>query len=238
MPRAIYAHCPSAPHGSFLHRIRTFCGVDWRISAYSLLIFSIFLIFLSNPAQGDDLTGLSQDDPKDLLPAPPVSRPQPIDGVSFLPLPSWSRGATMPPLPYQLRPDGKKVTPPLTPAPVSLAPPKDTPPLSPAAPVSTAKPAPAPVDQNPALIAVSPFLQWIKSNPQAAAIKARQQADSYHVSSASEPGPAAGAGSTGACSHTNGTTQDPYWLPPLIDSADFGPSSAGGSAAIYSTPRR
>jgi len=231
---------------------------DWRISAYSLIIFSLFLIVLSNLAHADDLTGLPLDDPKDLQPTAPQTpvasyQSQSTGGIAFQPLPSWSRGAAMPPLPYQLKPMGKKpvveVTPP-TPAPEPLAPPKDTTQTTPSAPAPTVareKPAPAPAaaDTNPALITVSPFLQWIKSNPQAAA-QARQQANSYQA--ATPPAPDAGstnnAGNNSATGNTGNvvagstTGDEPYWLPPLIDASDFETRPVTGSAAIYQTPQR
>jgi hypothetical protein len=197
-----------------------------------------FAIFLSlvvtlppSLVRGDDLTGQAQDDPKDLLPAlSPAPRPQPTGLGAFQPLPAWARGVVMPPLPDQLKPMGKKIAvlvAPPTPAP--LAPPKDMA----SAPIGTeTKPNPsqAPAESNPDLIAVSPFLQWVKSNPQAAAVAARQQANGYRTPSNSEPG----AGNAGA----TGTPPDAYWLPPLIDSADFGSKPVTGSAAIYQTPQR
>jgi hypothetical protein len=241
---------------SLLRRIEALCLSDWRISAYSLIIFSLFLIIMSSLAHGDDLTGLPQDDPKDLQPSAPQtptsSESQSTGGIQFQPLPSWSRGVVMPALPYQLKPMGKKpvveVTPP-TPAPEPLAPPKDTPatPPSPAPTVTKEKPAPAPAptDTNPALITVSPFLQWIKSNPQAAS-EARQEANSYHAGPLPAPdaGSSNSAGNTASSGSTANTitgstgTDDPYWLPPLIDSSDFETKPVSGSAAIYQTPQR
>jgi hypothetical protein len=126
------------------------------------------------------------------------------------------------------------VTPP-TPKPAPLAPPKETPP-APQETVAKAKPSPAPAETSPALIAVSPFLQWIKANPQSAAVEARQQANSYHAPSTSETS-STGGPSTPASGPT-GPVEDPYWLPPLLDSASFGPQPVTGSAAIYSTPQR
>lgn len=157
-------------------------------------------------------------------------------------MPSWARGAVMPPLPQVLKPMGKKVvvltTPPVA-APEPLAPPKEGAPST----VSVAKPTPvvpAP-PTTPALIAVSPFLEWIKANPQAAAEQARQQANTYAAGSdanAAAPttnaNPAPNPGNGGAPA----SAQAPYWLPPLIDSAPFGTGATGSSAAIYSTPQR
>lgn len=207
-----------------------------RLTAVLVLMLFIAALSLVNLVRGDDLTGLPQDDPKDLLPAPP-SHPQPVSESSgFLPLPSWSRASTMPPLPVQLKPMGTR-TPGATPStalalatPPPLAPPKDTPPASSTSTeteTAGSRPAPAPTPApTPAMVTVSPFLQWIKANPDAAAAQARQQADSYHAQPA--PGPAAGPG----------PSDQPYWLPPLIDSADFGTAAVGGSAAIYEKPQR
>jgi len=143
----------------------------------------------------------------------------------------------MPALPDKLTPMGKQVvlvTPPI-PKQAPLTPPKETPP-TPQETVAKAKPAPAPAETSPALITVSPFLQWIKANPQAAAAEARQQANSYHAPATSEAG-SPGAPGTPAPGAANGG-EDPYWLPPLLDSSSFGPQAVGGSAAIYSTPQR
>jgi hypothetical protein len=228
-----------------LRRIAISCLNDWRVSAYSLLLLSIFLIILSNLVHGDDLTGQPVDDPKDLMPASTTPAQSTIQTGLFVPMPVWARGIIMPPLPVELKPMGGKTAvagPPPPPAP--LAPPKET------TVTTTASSAPTPAssseksstnaaENNPALVAVSPFLQWIKTNPQAAAAQARQQAESYH---AGPPADSAAAIAPGATGHTPiaapGGTGDPYWLPPLIDSADFGPTPVSGSAAIYSTPQR
>ncbi len=201
---------------------------------------ALLLLFLSpavmNSARADDLTGMAQDDAKELLPPQPASAPCYTPG--FLPMPYWARGVVMSPLPDVLTPMGKKAV--LTTPPVAasqpLAPPKDSP-----ATVIVAKPtvvAPVPA-QNPALIAVSPFLDWIKANPQAAAEQARQQASTYQAGAA-----APAAGTSAPTSNTSSgpivTTPAPYWMPPLIDSAPFtsGGTTTGSSAAIYSTPQR
>jgi len=81
----------------------------------------------------------------------------------------------------------------------------------------------------------SPFLRSAmdQDHPQAAAVQARQQASSYHAPTPADANPTNG---TGAVSHTPAGapagSEDPYWLPPLIDSADFGPTPVSGSAAF------
>lgn len=217
------------------HALGISCLRPWRIKASFLILLSLFVMFTPNLMRGDDLTGLAKDDPKDLLPAPPVPASQPTGESMFAPMPGWTRLGAMPPLPDQLKPMGKKTvvatnTPP--PVIVPLAPPKDTTPAV-ATQDTTAKPkTPATATEStPALIAVSPFLQWVKTNPQAAAAQAREQANSYHV----PPTPAANGGTGNG---PTGVTGDPYWLPPLIDSPDIIPGVVGGSAAIYSTPQR
>jgi hypothetical protein len=202
-----------------------------------VLLFLLLSLALVKPIVADDLTGMPHDDPKDLL--PPSAQEAPSSSSSydtgFLPLPSWARGAVMPPLPQVLKPMGKKVvvlTTPPTAAPQPLAPPRD----SESATVVVARPTPvatAPTAApTPALIAVSPFLEWIKANPQAAA-----------GSEANAAAPAANAApntnATGA-GVTTAPVPPPYWLPPLIDASSFGPgaSTGGSSAAIYSQPQR
>jgi hypothetical protein len=197
----------------------------------------------AKPVFADDLTGMPHDDPKDLLPPPVQEAASSSFDTGFLPLPSWARGAVMPPLPQALKPMGRKVvvltTPPAA-APEPLAPPRETAPPT----VIVAKPTPvAPASPStPALIAVSPFLEWIKANPQAAAEQARQQANTYTAGSDANPPAATTNGN--AAPNTNGTAPGsstaaaPYWLPPLIDSAPFGAGATGSSAAIYSTPQR
>ena len=216
---------------------------DWRVSAYSLIIVSVILIVISSRAHGDEATGAPQSDTKEIS-YTSAGPSQPNLAAGFLAMPSWAHGVTMPALPYQLTPMGKKpvgvavtaksaVTASATPAP--LAPPKETEALAspPESKDTTAKPAPAP--EPPALIAVSPFLQWIKSNPKAAD-EAREQA--AHSTAQAPPSPANGANTITAGPTANANAQDPYWLPPLIDSADFSTGPVGGSAAIYSTPQR
>jgi hypothetical protein len=245
MLSADHAIRPHASHGSLRRRIGASWLKDWRISAYSLILISLLLIIPSNLAPGDEFTGQSQDDPKDLIPSStPAPRPQSTDEILFLPLPSWSRGVTMPQLPDQLKPMGKKVTvatASTASAPASLTPPKEIPSIAPASveAASKVKTSPTSAEPSPDLVAVSPFLQWIKANPQAASAEARQQANGYHAPSTSEPGPAGGnSGGASISSGANGSAGDPYWLPPLIDSADFSSSPVGGSAAIYQTPQR
>ncbi len=204
----------------------------------------------AKPVLADDLTGMMHDDPKDLLPPTAQEAPSsPSYNTGFLPLPSWARGATMPPLPQALKPMGKKVvvltTPPVA-APQSLTPPRDQT-TSTVTVARTTPVSPTPAAQTPAMIAVSPFLEWIKANPQAAAEQARQQAGTYAAGSdanAAVPPTTGAAASNNSNAPVAGTTMAPpsapYWLPPLIDAAPFGTSSSpgGSSAAIYSTPQR
>jgi hypothetical protein len=197
------------------------------------------LLFLSpavlNSARADDLTGMAQDDPKELLPPSAPTSSGPCYNPGFLPMPSWARGEVMPPLPDVLTPMGKKavLTTPPVPASASLAPPKDEEkPTVVVARPTVVTPAPAP---NPALIAVSPFLDWIKANPQAAAEQAAVDANgATATTSASNSAPASNGAPVVA-------PVAPYWMPPLIDTAPFTSNSgnvSGSSAAIYSTPQR
>jgi hypothetical protein len=196
--------------------------------AFAGIFLGAILLLLPGHALGDQYTGLAHDDPKDLLP-PADPCPASIGDVGFQPLPIWAGRATMPPLPAQLKPMGARPSVAVTPAsatasapaPVSpsLAPPAETP-LVATAPAASVK-APSAPAPNPTLVAVSPFLQWIRANPQAAAVEARLQANNYHP-----PSPSAAPAS-----------DSPYWLPPMIES-DTGTGTGGGSAAIYSTPQR
>jgi hypothetical protein len=204
----------------------------------SQLLPFIVLITLPSLVHADDLTGMPYDDPKDLSPVSTQTASSSSSGL-FLPMPGWAHGGVMPPLPAELRPMGGK-TPVAAPPKVAaapLAPPKDTPPLAPAKEETVAAPrAPAPPAETPAMVTVSPFLQWIKSNPQAAAAQARQEANGYNT----PPNSNAPTGPTHNTAVINGqgnSSGDPYWLPPLIDSPDITPA-VGGSAAIYSTPQR
>jgi hypothetical protein len=195
------------------------------LKASSLVLLALVTALGPSLLRGDDLTGLSQNDAKDLMPAQSPAAPCQRTGATlFAPLPSWARSVIMPPLPYQLTPMGRKpVVATASPAPTPLAPPPETAPAATAD--ATAKPKPAPTETtSPTLMAVSPFLQWVKSNPQAAAAQARQQASSYKAA-------------PGSATEANGT-DDTYWLPPLIDSGDFSAKPVTGSAAIYTTPQR
>jgi hypothetical protein len=203
------------------------------------------LLFLSLAApslRADDLTGMAQDDPKDLYPSGTSAGPACANSnysTGFLPMPAWAHGVVMPPLPDVLKPMGKKIvltTPPVA-APQPLTPPKDaTPTVVVAKPTVVAAPTPP---QNPALIAVSPFLDWIKANPQAAAEQARQQA-AAEANAAIPTGPVPAPGAAQAAGNAAPVVVPaPYWMPPLIDTATFGTgTTTGSSAAIYSTPQR
>jgi hypothetical protein len=196
--------------------------VKGSIPVLPLLLFVFILIA---HARGDEYTGMAQDDSKNMIPLQD-SRSQ-STGL-FLPLPSWSHLVSLPPLPDVLKPMGKRpaVAANPEPAPAPLAPPRETTPVSVVTTTGGSNPKPTPPANNnsPTLIAVSPFLQWIQANPQAAAAEARQEANGYHAptgSAAGSPGP-----------------DVPYWLPPMIDSTGASSQSSGGSAAIYSTPQR
>jgi hypothetical protein len=230
------------PHAGFSLRI-TRSRIRASRKTASFVVLSLLVLLLSNYVRANDLTGMDQDDPKDEIALRPASSQQPCDGSGqqFLPLPSWSHVVEMPPLPYQLKPDGKK--------PVALAPPGaiTSEPLAPPK-LSSVVVIPAPTETSPAaikkaasdpdLVAVSPFLQWIKANPQAAAAQARQQADNYHTTPTPEAAPSNPAATTTAPTGSAAPPQDPYWLPPLIDSSTISAGSSGGSAAIYSRPQR
>jgi len=211
-----------------------------RLAVLLFILIALLLVVLTNPANGDELTGQPQDDPKDLAPAPPPTLTLcSTSNDGFQALPSWARASVMPALPDKLLPMGRKVvvlTTPPTAAP--LAPPKEA---SATPEVTEAKSKPAPASPSPALIAVSPFLQWIQSNPDAAT-QARQQANAYRPA----PSPETPVVENGANTPTGATPPapahapapvDPYWLPPLIDAAPFGVQT-GSSAAIYTTPQR
>jgi len=184
-------------------------------------------------ARADDLTGLPVDDPKDLLPTPPPTvQPSIPAGNPFAPMPSWARGVTLGPLPDKLTPMGRSTTGAGAPPTPPLAPPREPTTSATTTPPTTTTAAPKPPTSDPAMVAVSPFLQWVKANPQAAAAEARQQAESYHA------GPAPENGSGAANANGRHPQPDVYWLPPLIDSADLGAQAVTGSAAIYSRPQR
>ena len=245
-----HATFPNAFHAGTWRGIGTFCLREKRVNAPPLVLLSFLVLFLPGLARGDDLTGTPQRDPKDSL-SLSANRPPMAGAISFLPLPSWSRVAALSPLPDQLKPLGKVavlVTPP-TAAPAPLAPSKETPPASPAPAVAASKEktSPAPAETSPALIAVSPFLQWIKANPQAAAEQARQQAGAYSAVDPSGAIVAAPTPNANAAPNNSGTVPvvvappAPYWMPPLIDAAPIvsNPGNISGSgAAIYSTPQR
>ena len=211
-------------------------GLKNSITTSSLLLL---ILLLPGLVRGDDLTGLPQNDPKDLL-AYSAPRQAPV-GLMFQPLPSWSHApATLSTLPDQLKPMGTKVSVLTTPPTPASSTPTTSKVTTTAAPPSSEtaskdKAASSPADSNPAMVTVSPFLQWIKSNPQAAA-EARQQANNYRPA----PGSPGINGNSPANTTAGSTeiTQDPYWLPPMIDSGDSAPRAIAGSAAIYQTPQR
>jgi hypothetical protein len=91
--------------------------------------------------------------------------------------------------------------------------------------VSTPRPAPPPPEP-PALVAVSPFLEWIKDHPGNAATDAQKQAAAYQSPAVPPNAPAPAAPGS-----------DPYWMPPLGESGS-GSITTGSGAAIYSTPQR
>ena len=207
-----------------------------RPTAYRTALLLSALIIALPLARADDLTGLPVDDPKDLLPTPSAPAQAVCQsGGQFVPLPAWARGVTLGPMPAKLLPMGRDPKVAAVAKPQPLAPPKDTPETTASTPLVSTPGAKATSD--PAFVTVSPFLQWIKANPQAAAAQARQQADAYHTAPAAEnPVPTTGAM---APANPRNPQDDAYWLPPLIDSADFGPTPAvTGSSATYTRPQR
>jgi len=201
-----------------------------------------FSLAVLNFARANDLTGEAQDDVKDLM--PPQAPAPCYNSTGFLPMPAWARGVNMGPMPWVLSPMGKKPVVATTPAPAPLSPPKEDKPAVAVAKPAVVTPAPAP---NPNLIAVSPFLDWIKANPQGAAEQARQQAGTYSATDASGAIVAAPPATPNAAPNSTGTVPvvvappAPYWMPPLIDAAPIvsNPGNISGQgAAIYSTPQR
>jgi hypothetical protein len=218
-----------------------------RITCASLATAATLLLLMFAIARADEFTGMPSGDSKDLICNPPTSAPPqpPSDEIAFVPMPSWARGVLLPPLPEILKPMGKKslaASGPTKPVPPPLAPPPDA---TTTEHTTAGSPTPKPAD-TPAMITVSPFLQWIQANPQAAAEQARQQAGGYQnppapsVNGSNAPGaPATPNGApTGPAQNSSAANPNPYWLPPLIDAPSVAPTAVGGSAAIYSTPRR
>ena len=217
----------------------------YRVLATFTQVASLLLLLspaVMNSARADDLTGMAVDDPKELLPPSAQVTSAPCYNPGFLPMPYWARGVVMSPLPDVLTPMGRKAV--LTTPPVAasspLAPPRDEKPT-----VVVAKPTVVTPPPSPALIAVSPFLDWIKANPQAAAEQARQEAGAYQAAAAANGSAAATPAPNSAPSGNGGApavvTPAPYWMPPLIDTAPFTTGSgniSGSGAAIYSTPQR
>jgi len=250
MPHTNYAVHLELSRDKSWRKILSFSINDWRVSAYSLVIVSIFLVIISSIAHGDEMTGTPQEDTKEMsyttsgvgISYTTAGPSQPSLTPGFLSMPGWAHTPSMAALPYQLTPMGKKPVVTTTSSPsvdtLTLAPPKETvtPPAPPPETKETVeKPAPATAPEAPALIAVSPFLQWIKSNPKAAE-EAREQANRTTPQTPASAPNSANTTTAGPAGNTN--SQDPYWLPPLIDSAEFGTAPVGGSAAIYSTPQR
>jgi hypothetical protein len=187
----------------------------WDKEFVAVGIVLVLLLVSFGLAHADDATVLPQGDPKDMsseqaqAPAPcPVSD-------FFLPIPSWSHFTKMPPLPEQLTPLGHSLAI-AKPSPAAVAETKPD-----AAPMPKPAVKPKPVAPDPTMMAVSPFLQWVKDHPDEAATQARKQAQTYSAAPAAAAGP----------------SLDPYWMPPMIDNAGA-PPPVTGSAAIYSRPDR
>ncbi len=188
---------------------------SWDKEFMAVGIVLVLLLVSLGLARADDATGLPQGDPKDMS-AQQAEAPAPCPvGDFFLPIPSWSHFTKMPPLPEQLTPMGHSLTI-AKPSPAAVA---ETKPDAAPMPKPAAKPKPATPD--PALVAVSPFLQWVKDHPDEAASEARKQAATYSAPPAAAAGP----------------SLDPYWMPPMIDNSGT-PPPVTGSAAIYSRPQR
>jgi len=211
------------------------CLKYWILKVRAARFVLALALFLAVPAaRADDGTGLPED-PKD---ASSTHNEVMTMSSPFLPLPGWSRFEKMPPLPEQLTPLGKKA--PVVAEVTPVVPRKDPGEVAPA--VSIPKPKEIPVvNPNPTLVAVSPFLEWIKDHPAQAAEQARKEASAYNPA----PNPPAPATSSASATAGTGSSRSPYWMPPLIDSSDTTapPSSTsttttGSSAAIYSTPQK
>lgn len=198
-------------------RMQTQYGWDKEFKAAGAIL--LFLILTLAFARAGDDTGLPGDDPKDVGPAnSEASTTSSTNCVSdmFVPIPAWSRFVKMPPLPEVLTPMGKSPT--LSkPRPAALAEtkPDGAPPPKPAPKPQAPKP-------DPDLVAISPFLQWVKDHPDAAAQARKQAAADAPPVSPTPVNPAAGG--------------DPYWMPPMIDGS--GTDDLQGGSATYSRPQR
>lgn len=199
-------------------RIEAQYGWDKEFKATGIILLLIFISLVIARA-GDD-TGLPGDDPKDTT--PPGSEVSTTSCVSdmFLPMPEWSRFQKMPPMPDVLKPMGASAEPRAKPATAAVAETK---------PDGAPPPKPAPKAMAPQpdadLVAISPFLQWVKDHPDAAAQARKQAADD-----AAATAPAGGSAPAPA-------SADPYWMPPMVDSSGVS-APAGGSSATYSRPQR
>lgn len=196
---------------------------EFKAAGIILLLILASLAFV----RADDGTGLPGDDPKDVGPERPEVSTTDCVSEMFLPIPEWSHFTKMPPLPSVLTPMGESPESQVKPRKAAVA---ETKPDGAPPPKPAPKPmAPAP---DPDQVAISPFLQWIKDHPQEAVAQARKEAATEGRTTA----PAAASASAGG-----GAPADPYWMPPMIDSATaptVEASSGGGSAAIYSRPQR
>jgi hypothetical protein len=198
-------------------RMQAQYGWDKEFKAAGFILLLVLLSLVVARAGND--TGLPGEDPKDVSRAEPEVSTTNCVSDMFLPMPGWSHFVKMPALPDTLKPMG-------APSPAAAA-------KSSAAAIAETKPdgapppRPAPKAQAPKpdadFVAISPFLQWVKDHPDAAA-QARKQA-----ASDAPPAPASPAAPAGA----NG---DPYWMPPMIDSP--GADDFQGGSATYSRPQR
>jgi hypothetical protein len=222
--KVIFMMPPNSPRPVFgqpgwRRRMEAQYGWDKEFKAAGVILFLIFLSLVMARA-GDD-TGLPGDDPKDATPTDPEVSTTSVSDM-FLPMPEWSRFKKMPPLPDVLKPMGASAEPRAKPATAAVAETK---------PDGAPPPKPAPKAMAPQpdadLVAISPFLQWVKDHPDAAA-QARKQAadDATTTAPAGAPTPA-------------NASADPYWMPPMVDAPDASaPPPTGGSSATYSRPQR
>ena len=176
---------------------------EFKAAGIILLLILASLAF----ARADDSTGLPGDDPKDVGPERPEVSTTSCVSEMFLPIPEWSRFTKMPPLPERADADGRVAG--------ERSQAARRPPWPRRSPMARLRPSPRRSRWRPApdpdQVAISPFLQWIKDHPQDAVAAGAQGSRDGCAARPRLPRPARSA--------AGGAPADPYWMPPMIDSA-------------------
>ena len=225
------SHLQVTPNKSW-RKLVSYSINDWRVSAYSLIIVSVFLIIISSVAShGDEVTGAPQTDTKEMSYTTSgvgvsytTAGPAQLNmATGFLPMPAWARGPRCPhcliSLPRWERNRSWLPRSPAPPLPRRWLPRRKRR-LRRRLLLLRRKRPPSP-RLRPKLRRSSPYLRFCNGSSRTRRRRTRRVSRQVTLPLRRPPVRPMARTPSRRDPPANANSQDPYWLPPLIDSADI-----------------